>query len=542
MWTHEHLPLLGFRAVALGLATAIVALAARAEDAPPPKKRAEITILHTNDWHGNALPEKPANAKREAGMQGGAVACAAAIARIRAERPGAVLALDGGDLLGGHPAASFVEDGVTGAGFIRAWSLVGFDAWVVGNHDLDAGVENLRRVIALAKPVALAANFVKEDGSGPVVPALPHRTFEVGGIRVAVIGLTTGDLPRLLPAATLAGTKTIPPVEAARPLVAKLRPEADLLVALTHLGVDDDRVLAKAVPELDAIVGGHSHTRLRTPVIEGKTIIVQAGAHGRELGRLDLTVEGGKVAAHDYRLLPLPVEESGAPAELVAEVKKLAARLAVLEAEVIGETTEGLRRGNYFAQTEAGSFVADTIRLACAADVGFVNSGGVRAALPQGKVTRANLYEMLPFDDDLATFEATGAELEAICLHNARAAVSRDHGVLQVSGLRYRWRRDESGGAAILSVEVGGKPLDRARTYVCATNRFLLFEQAEKYFGYVPPSRKKRDDSIRSAVEAALKNGPVERPDRGRMWEERGATVPAGSGPEGGKSEQEAGD
>jgi 5'-nucleotidase/UDP-sugar diphosphatase len=502
---------------------------------PEPEKpaRAVVTILDTNDWHGFAFAEM--RGRKSPTLMGGAVACAAAIARIRAERPGAVLALDAGDLLSGHPAAGFIDDGVTGLAFARLWGTIGFDAWTIGNHDLDHGTENLEKIVAAARSPVICANLKKPGGAGPLVPSVPYKIFDLAGVKVGVIGLTTGDLGRLISGETMSHLECEDPIEVARPLVAKLRPEVAVLVALTHLGAEQDHALAKALPAFDAIIGGHSHTRMQRPELEGKTVIVQAGAHGRELGRLDLTVERGRVTEHAWRLLPLPLDEAAAPKEVLEESRKLEARMRVLESEIIGETAHALGRGNYYAATDCGSFIADAFRLACGTDVGFVNSGGVRGEFPQGKISRAMLLAVLPFDDELATFEATGAEIEAICRWNATAAVTRDHGVLQVSGLRYKWRRTAGGGAEIISIEVGGKPLDKAKKYTCATNQFLLFQQAKKYFGYEPPSRKKLETTMQAAVIAAFKNGPVERPDRGRMWEERGKSEPVPTGADGGK-------
>jgi 2',3'-cyclic-nucleotide 2'-phosphodiesterase (5'-nucleotidase family) len=496
--------------------------------------RATVTILHTNDWHGYAFAERPKKRGAKNGQNGGEAAgaptggiaaCAVAVAKIRAERPGAVLVLDAGDLLSGHPAAELVDEGVPGLAFVRLWSTIGFDAWTIGNHDLDHGIDNLRAEVAAAKAQLICANLSKPDGSGPLVPSLPWKIFEVAGLKVGVVGLVTGELPRLLRAEVVSGLKVAPPEEAARPLVEKLRPEVDLLVGLTHLGIDDDRKLARAVPGFDAIVGGHSHTLLKKPVLEGSTLIVQAGAHGRQLGRLDLTVEARKLVAHEYSVIALPYDEASVPKETLAASKALEARVEEIGKEIVGETAQPLRRGDYYRETECGSFVADAIRRAAGTEIGFINSGGLRAEFPQGKVTRAQLLAVLPFDDELASFEVSGAELAAIIEHNAKAALTRDHGILQVSGLRYRYRRRGPEGVEVISIEVGGKPLDPARKYTCATNRFLAFEQAEKYFG-LKPAAKKLEIALQAAVAAALKNGPVERPDRGRI-RAVGAEAPA---------------
>ena len=497
---------------------------------PPEPGTGRLTILHTNDWHGHAFAEVDRSArgtKAEGPPAGGIVACAAAVARIRAENPGAVLALDCGDLLSGHPAASLEDGGVRGAPFVRAWSLIGYDAFAVGNHDLDAGRTNTAQIIALARAPALCANFLLDSGE-PALPVKSYEIFERGGLKVAVIGLLTSEMPRLGTAATLAGTKTVPPVEAARPLVAKLRPNVDLVVALAHQGVEEDRRLAREIAGIDVIVGGHSHTRLEQPIVEGRTLIVQAGARGRELGRLDLVLERGLIVKHTYRLLPLPPDAASASAEVVKAVSELKKRYDELAKEVLGEAVRPLRRGNYYGESAIGDFVADAIRAFSGADVAFMNNGGIRDGIDAGPVTRGVLLGVLPFDNDIVLFDATGAELEEICRHNAIAAATKDHGTLAVSGVRYRWRHVRGGAEVeLISVEVDGKMIQRERKYLCAGSDFVLFEQPAKYLGYVPLSRRRIAATIQGALEAAIRKGPICPPRGGRIVKQKEASTPS---------------
>jgi len=531
-------PKIGGLALALSLSLAVL-LAARdaradgpapatttAAPAPPPK-RASLTILHTNDWHGYALPIVPKRPpKNYAGPTGGLVAAAALVERVKAE-VGAdrLLVLDAGDLLTGFPAATIAEDGVIGAAFIRAWSAVGYDAWAIGNHDFDAGLKNAQAIVALATPVCLVANLRRaEDGAQALPKTWPYKIFERAGMKVAVIGFTAPDLARLSSAETMAGLKALSLVEAGRPLVEKLRSEVDLIVAITHAGIEGDRAFAKAVPGIDVIVGGHSHTRLTAPVEEGATVIVQAGSNGRDMGRLDLIVEDRKVISHKGLLIAptaVDVTPTAAMAEPLAKILKLQ---ATLESEVIGETTQALTRGGYHMEQPIGSFIADSLKLAAGADVGLVNSGGVRADFDRGPVTRAELLRCLPNDDKLSTFEVSGADLEKIVLHNARAAARKAHGILQVGGVRYRWKKtgtEEKPDAEILKLEVNGKPLDREKTYVVATTVFIASEQAPKYLSVEPKNRKTLDIGTHAALILAFKEGPVEAPDRFRIFEER---------------------
>jgi 5'-nucleotidase/UDP-sugar diphosphatase len=509
-------------------------------DGPPAKAAATLVLIHTNDWHGYALPDTPPDQGGKGAARtpaGGLVAMAAAVAEARKELGDRLLVLDAGDLLTGHPASGVEMDGVQGGAFVKAWSAIGWDGWVIGNHDFDAGLANARGMVKLVKAPMICANLFKAGTNEPLFEGCaPYKIFERAGLKIGVIGIAPPDLARLTSAETIAGIKVVAAAEAAKPLAEKLEKECDLVVALTHEGDDFDRELAKAVPQLDLIVGGHSHKKLSPPVVEGGTIIVQAGAHGREYGRLELEVAGGKIVKHKESFLKAAAEGVTATGEMAAPMAKIQERLAVLDAEVLGSTTRGLKRGDYYRETQMGSFVADALKDAAGVDVGVMNSGGVRAELPKGSVTRVDLMKAFPNDNDLAVFTATGAEIEQLCKHNALAAVTHDHGILQVGGLRYRWKKAGEKDAELLSVEVGGKKLEKDKTYRVVSSEFIAIEQAQKYFGFVPKGVKKIDKTVHQAVIEALKKGPIELPDRGRMWEERpkkGAPAPAPGGEKG---------
>ena len=201
---------------AIGLSRGI-----HADDQPPASapRKAVLTILHTNDWHGNAFATRRGGKASEP-LTGGVVACAEAVARIRAERPGAVLVLDAGDLISGHPASSFVDNGVTGTAFVQLWSTIGYDAWTIGNHDLDHGVASLFALVTASATPVICANLFAPDGRTPLIPtSTPYKVFQAAGLKVGVIGLTTDDLPRLLPKETVAAISVQAPADAARPLV-----------------------------------------------------------------------------------------------------------------------------------------------------------------------------------------------------------------------------------------------------------------------------------------------------------------------------------
>ena len=407
--------------------------------------------------------------------------------------------------------------GFAGSPFVKLWDRIGYDAWAIGNHDLDHGRANLAAMLEKIESPALCANWLLlTPHGGPPHPARdpapvasrPFMVFERSGLKIGVVGLVTHDLRDLVSAKTLAGSFVGRPAEALGLLWATLDEQSDIQIALTHNGLDADRELARAFPELEVIVGGHSHRFVREPVIEGDVVIVQAGCYGKVLGRLDLDILDGKVIKSEGRLLnpPRPADEAIEPGLLAAE-KALREKVRVLEAEVIGTVPADLGR-SYHEPSPLGATVAEAFRRAAKADIAFVNSGGLRTDLSAGPLTRAQLMELLPFDNELVSFRLTGAEIENICRYNAVAAQTEAHGILQVAGLDYTFSPGASPNDVVMGkITVGGEPLDAARSYLCTGSDYITTTRAEKYFGRAIENRKNLGVSVREAFEGAVAEG-----------------------------------
>jgi 5'-nucleotidase/UDP-sugar diphosphatase len=175
-------------------------------------------------------------------------------------------------------------------------NAMGFDVMVAGNHEFDFGQEVLKKRIAEANFPVLGANV---HG----FPALkPFIIKEVGGIKVGIIGVVTLETASADNPGNVAGLTFAPAAATVEKYLAPLKSQVDLVVVLSHLGYQADRQLAEALPDIDVIVGGHSHTKLLEPVKVGGAIIAHAYEHARMLGVLDLTVNDGKVTAYSGRL------------------------------------------------------------------------------------------------------------------------------------------------------------------------------------------------------------------------------------------------
>ncbi len=464
------------RTLLLAAPFALLAACAGAPTRERPSAVIELVVLHTNDLHGQVHPRLATWVDRQKPpLVGGLPRVAAFIQRTRreeAERGRAVLVLDGGDWYQGTPEG--IVD--TGLDYVRAVAACGYDAASLGNHEFDHGFDNLARLLDKARPPAVCANL-RERSSGERVDWVdPWRIVDVGGLRVALVGLLTPTTPSITHPDARRFEFADPAEELTR-VKRELEGEVDWILPLGHIGVEEAVAVAKAHPDLPLIVTGHSHTFLREGRLEGGTLIVQAGAKASAVGRVDLVIDGPSARVTSSRAQLVDLLEPAAEADKVELVERLCADLAkradAAMREVVGELSAPLTTSGKPYSTVAGSWMADLIRARTNADVAFHNRGGVRAEIDAGPVTRREVFEMSPFDNNLALLRLRGAELESL----VRAAVEGTaHSGLDYSGCVVRVREGREKASIRLyfeSLEIGGKALDREALYTVATNSFL---------------------------------------------------------------------
>ena len=465
--------------------------------AAPSADSREILVLHTNDQHGHYLPERAPWLDGEPEI-GGTVLLDQYIRGARqshgAER---TLVLDGGDLLSGTPLTDMEVRGSKGGAMLDVLELLGYDAWAIGNHELDKGWQNTSAFVADSKVQVLSANLVKESGGMAFPGQAPSKIYTLGDITVGVIGATTEGMDYLVSERAFEGLDIQPVLETVGPEVARLRPQVDLVVLLTHIGVEEDQAIAEAVPGIDLIVGGHSHT-YQTPAIQaGSTWIVQAGSYARSLGTLQIRVgvDGG-IESLDYTLVDLV--PSAAPSDPRPEVEAMVAQYdkeirAFYDVE-IGSCAETLTR-DYYRQSPLGSWSTDMLRAETGAELAMYNGGGLRSDLPAGPIQRRDLYNVFPFGNEVVTFQISGNELMALLLANVMAAEEESRGAIQISGASLVWREVMS-APEVVKIEVNGQALEPERLYTVATNSYVV-DQAERYLaGAVPKDVEPTGQSV----------------------------------------------
>jgi len=418
-----------------------------------------LRILHLNDFHGFAEPNKSAgNPER----LGGIAYLAGEVNRLRSERP--TLLLAAGDMIQGNPWANLFE----GKSTIEVMNAMQFSAMVLGNHEFDFGQEVLKKRLEEARFPVLAANVQGLTGIKPYV------IKELSGLKIAIIGLVTENTPTATHPKNVKGLIFVSPVDSAKQVLKELDPKPDLVIVLAHLGLPAERRLAKALKEIQVIVGGHTHSRIDTPIKVNETVIVQAWEHGKVLGLLDLTVQDGKVIHYEGKLIPIQPDRLPPDPAVAKIVDNYQNQVTALLNEVIGETQVDLQAtGARNGETNLGDLVADILREDTKADVALINGGGLRTDILKGPIRMKDLLSVLPFRNFPMVIKVTGKELKAILEHGLSDLSGSGGQFPQISGMRVHYNSTLPTGHRITGLWIQEKPVDPEGWYKLATHDFL---------------------------------------------------------------------
>lgn len=260
-----------------------------------------VTLLHTNDTHSRIEPFGPGNGSLSG--KGGMARRATLVRQLR-QQLGNVLLLDAGDTFQGTPYFNQYKGRLD----YKLMSMVGYDAGTLGNHDFDNGVESLLEAMKEASFDFVNCNFECKGAPELAKRLRPYVIKEMAGLRVGITGIGVAFKGLVAPP-NHKGVTWLDPEKALKPIIERLRniEKVDLVVLLSHLGYNfngeaiDDLQIAKLVPGIDAIIGGHSHTFLKEPTRiqqgRGETLIFQVGFAGVNLGRMDFTTSKKEVRA-----------------------------------------------------------------------------------------------------------------------------------------------------------------------------------------------------------------------------------------------------
>jgi 5'-nucleotidase / UDP-sugar diphosphatase len=443
---------------------------------PPEAAAADVVFLHWNDFHGQFRAQRafwklrPGLPDDRAPPLGGAAALAGFVARERqaaAAAGRAVIVTDAGDWYQG------TLEGNTSKGLLTVefFNRLQLDAAALGNHEFDFGPDNVQRLLAAAKFPVLAANLRDRDAKkpSPWQRVRPFAVIDAHGLKIVVLGLITKDT-KAVSTGPWGSAEFDDELAALRIAMPEAERAGDVVVLLTHCGVDVDRQLAKAFPRVPLILGGHSHTGLTAPLREGTTWIVQTHGKASEVWRVLARTdrEQRRLQPLGGELVELDAERAPPDADTEAWFTAATADLAAHWDQPIGTLAVPPYDDRGARSSPAGNLVCDVFRAAAEADLAVTNKGGLRAHLSSGPLTRRMLFELLPFDNTLVSVSLTGAQLRAVL----QGSLAEGRRPLEIGGGSYRYT-EQDGARVLLDVTIGAAPLDEARRYRVATSSFL---------------------------------------------------------------------
>ncbi|MGF0539290.1 5'-nucleotidase C-terminal domain-containing protein [Agrobacterium sp. ES01] len=459
----------------------------------------ELNILHINDLHSRIESinkyDSTCSAEEESADEcfGGVARLLTAINETRASLDGKnVILLNAGDNFQGSLFYTTYK-GLAEAEFLN---LMKFDAMTVGNHEFDDSEDGLVGFLDKINFPVVTANVLAGHASKIGDKIKPSIVLDIGGQKVGIVGAVANDTDELSsPGPNIMIAEDVATISDA---VQKLKAEGvDKIIALTHVGYPRDLAAIAKIPDVDVVVGGHSHSLLSNTdeKAEGpyptmvdnpggyKVPVVQAASYTKYLGDLKVVFDDAgvvKEASGD----PILVDAKFKPDEATAaRVKEMGAPIEELKQKIIGSTSEpidGSRDVCRAGECSMGNLVADAM-VDRVKDQGVTiaiqNGGGLRSSIDAGDVSMGEVLTVLPFQNTLATFQLKGADI-VTALENGLSQIEEGAGRFpQVSGMKFSYDASKEPGSRVVSVEVKDgdafAPLDPEKTYNLATNNYM---------------------------------------------------------------------
>jgi len=474
----------------------------------------QLNILHINDFHSRIESinkfDSTCSAEEEGKKEcfGGAARLKTAIDQRRQALSGQnVLLLNAGDNFQG----SLFYTTYKGAAEAEVLNAMKFDVMTVGNHEFDDSEDGLATFLDKVQFPVISANVLAGDGSKLGDRIKPSLVLDVGGQKIGIVGAVTNDTEELSsPGPKVLIADDVASITAA---VQDLKAQGiNKIIALTHVGYPRDLSAIAKIPDVDVVVGGHSHSLLSNtdPKAEGpyptlvdnpggyKVPVVQAASYSKYLGDLVVDFDDNGVVK-SAKGDPILIDSSFMPdPALTARIAELAKPIEDLRKKVIGASEgpiEGDRTICRVQECSMGNLVADAMldrTKSQGVQIAIQNGGGLRASIDGGEVTQGEVITVLPFQNTLATFQLTGADVVK-ALENGVSQIDQGAGrFAQVAGLKYSFDVSKPVGSRVSDVQVKDGDnfvaIDPAKTYGVATNNFMraggdgysIFETAGK--------------------------------------------------------------
>lgn len=451
-----------------------------------------IHIYHTNDLHSH-LEHWPSIHKLVTERR-----------RWHEEEGDEVFVFDIGDHMDRwHP----LSDATRGKANCRLLNEAGYDAGTIGNNEgITLPFEDLDSMYLEKEFEMLVANLFNQDGSRPVWAKPYHVYISKKGTRIGVIGVTVnfGRFYEQL------GWKVTDPMEEIENCVDELKKQSDVIILLSHLGIHDDERIAEQFPEIDVILGGHTHHILHEGKEVGSSLLAGAGKFGYYTGHVTVKLDVDSKRILQKTALLYDMNEAGQ----AEDEKEMAAAYYMEGRELMGEPVANLPAkltADPMQHTELARLLVQALREWCDADCAFMNAGMILKGLKQGDVTRFDLLEICPHPINPCTINMSGAELKEVLLQTRdeswphlqikglgfRGTVM---GVMEYDGIEFRQKGN------VQQVFINGELIDAKKQYLLAIPDMFTFG---RFFPEIQRAEEKRywlPEFLRNLLEWKLTN------------------------------------
>ena len=449
----------------------------------------QIRIITTNDIHSYLKPIyyrylddiKPwgkvsregdyVNKAKIEGKIGGMAHVASMIKKLKAESPGKNLLFDAGDTWHGG-GITFFDKGVA---MVKIMNAVGYDAMVPGNWEFFYRNDHFLDLIDLANFPVIAYNLADKEWEEPALDQYIIR--KVGQLKIAIVGYTY-PWTALTSAITGAakwykfGIKE----DEARDLLAEIRKkeDPDLVVFISHGGFGLDQKYAKRVDGIDVLLSGHTHDEVLDPVVWNDTLVFQGGAHGKYVVSLDLEIKDKKIVDFEYRLNKVMQNRINPDPEVSKLIEEAYLPYEAELSKIIGKSEVLMHRRDFW-QSTVGNLITDAMREIQKTDVAFFPAWRFGASVLPGKITKEDIYNVIPTEGHIFTFSMRGKEIKNLLENILSSVVNKDPytrvggDMIRFSGMKILCDLAKPAGKRVLRINIGGEEFSEEKVFSVAS-------------------------------------------------------------------------
>ncbi|TDQ31057.1 bifunctional metallophosphatase/5'-nucleotidase [Zeaxanthinibacter enoshimensis] len=472
----------------LGLVILIAAASCDSNKKEQPAKEQIITVLHTNDIHGSYQPFQTlkGNATAQTGDSvdnymtfprngeiGGFARLATVVKKIRAQKDSnSVLLIDGGDTFSDDLLSNLTKGEVV----IRLMNELGYDMMVLGNHDFDYGLDRTKELAELADFPMRAANVI-DTVTNKAIFDEPYKIIRKQDVRIALLPIAYRNTHLTGNPKNMEGIRFEQGLATIKKYLPELEKKADIIVVLSHEGMTVDKLIADELPNVDVIIGGHSHDYIRPPYKSNGTFVVQAMSDAAVLGETELILEDGKLKDLKTKYHFLYADEWEADSTIVKLVEDYRKdyRSELEEFLAVAEKPVGRQ---YKMESPFDKLVTNILKDEMKSDVAFMPGVGYGITL-QDSIQREDVFKLIPHPANIITLNLKGEQLYNLLQQTATNLNPKDKmdivgGLLQSSGISYTIDLSKPEGERISEVKIAGKDIDLKKTYKVATHAGML--------------------------------------------------------------------